>query len=100
MRRRAESFLGSRRERRISSRTFDRGMQRLEKGNQGGSLRWIQILAVCRHISAALQHLPHKLIAGQTNCDGIKGRPALSTDIADRVAIMALLRLENECTLD
>ena len=82
--------------------TWDRcrGMQRLEKSHKGRGLRRIEIFSVGGHVAAALEYLAYKLIASQANSDGIKGRAPLSTDSAERVAIVALLFLKHQCALD
>ena len=75
-------------------------MKRLEKGDQRRGLRGIQVLSVRGHIAAALQNLAHQLIRRQSDGDCIKGRSAFATEFTQRVAVMALLRLENERSLN
>ena len=75
-------------------------MQRLKKSHQGRGLRGIQIFSVGGHVSAALEHLAHQLIASQTNSDGIERRSPLSTGSAERVTIVALLLLKYQSALN
>ena len=74
-------------------------MQSFEEADQRGDFRRRKILPVSRHISAALQHLPHQLIVGQPGRDSIERRTALATHSAEHMAIAALLVLENNLAL-
>src|SRR4051812_27854700 len=40
------------------------------------------------------------MIAGQPDCDCVESRPSLTADFAERGAVMALLRLEDQRSLD
>ena len=75
-------------------------MERFEKCDERCGLRRIQILSIGRHIAPALQHLADELIRRQPDGNRIESRAALASDIADRVAIVALLRLKYERSLD
>ena len=74
-------------------------MQRFEESNKRRGLRRIQILSIGRHISAALQNLAHELVARQSNGHSVESRPTLATDVAKRVAVVALFRLKDKRSL-
>jgi hypothetical protein len=68
--------------------------QRFHKRDECGDFRGTQILAIGRHVPAALDDLPDKLIGRETRGDGIQRRTAQTTFAAKRVTIPALLALE------
>jgi hypothetical protein len=70
-------------------------MQRLKKCDKSCCLRRAQILAVRGHVAATLDDLANQLILSQPHGNGIECRSALSTLIIERVAVVALLHLEN-----
>src|ERR1700722_17908046 len=74
-------------------------MQCLEECDEGSGLRRVQILAVSRHIAAALDNLTNQLILRKPHSNCVERRTALSALIAQRVAVVALLRLENQSAL-
>ena len=74
-------------------------MQSFEEADQRGDFRRGKILPVSRHISAALQHLPHQLVVGQPGRDSIERRTALATHASEHMAIAALLVLEDNLSL-
>src|SRR5215469_11706064 len=65
---------------------------------QCGGLCGIERIAVRRHVSATLQHLPNDLIFGHARCDAVEGGSAQSACPANGVAIAALLVLQHDCT--
>jgi hypothetical protein len=58
-------------------------------------LRRAQVLAVCRHLAAALEHLSDQLIVCLAPCDVIERRATLATLATQRVAVAALLVLKD-----
>src|SRR5262245_26758666 len=70
-----------------------RRMQGLHERHQRGDLRRAEILAIGRHIAAALDHLPDKLVAGQARRHVVERRAALAAAAAQAVAVPALLVL-------
>src|ERR1700742_3449227 len=83
----------------ICGRRFIERMQGLQELDQCRSLGGAEILAVRRHVAAALQHLPNQLILRETRCHKIQGGPTLSAHAGNRVAVAALLRLKDDCAL-
>src|SRR3989442_2261832 len=67
--------------------------QRLHERDECIDFRGAQILAVGRHVAAALQHLTNELIAGLARRDAVQRWPALSPLTAQAVAGPALLVL-------
>ena len=67
--------------------------------DQRGCFRRREILAVGRHVAAALKHLADELILCQACRDVIQCRSALSAHPAERVAVAALLGLEDDRAL-
>src|SRR5580658_2469547 len=80
--------------RRLSGR-----MQGFEKRDQGCGFRWIQAVAIRRHIAAALQDLADQLILGEPRRDRIQRRSTLAALFTERVAVAALLALKHESSL-
>ncbi len=74
-------------------------MQRLEERDQRRHLRGAQVLAVGGHVAAALQHLADQLIARQPRRDVVERRAAQAALAAERVAVAALLALQDERAL-
>jgi hypothetical protein len=75
-------------------------MERLEKGDQRRGLRRIQILSIRGHVAAPLNHLADELIRRQPDRDRVECWSSLATELAERVAVVALLRLKNERSLN
>jgi hypothetical protein len=75
-------------------------MKGLEKCDESSGLRRIQILPIGGHISATLQDLPHELIRCQPDGNRIESRAALAANFANGVAVVALLGLKYERSLD
>ena len=67
--------------------------------HQGGGLCRVERVAVGGHVSAALQDLADDLVFGHARGDGVECRAAHPADAADRVAVAALLVLEDERAL-
>ena len=64
-----------------------------------GGLGRAKIFAVSGHVSPALDHLSDKLVLCELNSNTVQRRPALASLPRKRVAVMALLGLENESAL-
>src|SRR2546426_738447 len=86
--------------RRIPSRRLIQWPQRLHEGDQGGHLGRPQVLAICGHVSAALDHLPDQLVASKTRGYGVKRRTAKPALTAKAVTIPALFILDENCPLE
>src|ERR1700722_11050226 len=74
-------------------------MQSLEEGDERSSFRRAEIFSVCGHVPAALNHLTNQLIGGQADGDCVQRRPAFSALIIERMAVVALLQLEDQRAL-
>src|SRR2546422_9688364 len=74
--------------------------QRFHERDERVDFRGAEILAVGRHVAAALQHLTNELIAGLARRDAVQRWPALSPLTAQAVAGPALLVLHHECALE
>src|ERR1700722_2887514 len=75
------------------------GMQGFQKLNEGCGLGGAQVLAICRHVAAALKNLPNQLVFREAGRDQIKSRATHSADARNRVAVTALLRLKDDSSL-
>src|SRR5580700_7930469 len=84
---------------RITSRTLCCWVQGREKSYECRSLCRTQVVPIGRHIPAALNHLPNELVLCQPYGNAVQGWPSLSTHVAKRVAVAALLDLKHERTL-
>src|SRR5271165_1000402 len=74
-------------------------MERFQERNQRSHFGWIQVLAVRRHVTAALNHLPHKLVMSHPGCDPVERGATLSSGAANRMAVAALFHLEDQRAL-
>src|SRR5262249_61713884 len=70
--------------------------ERFEEGDERGRLRRAQVLSVGRHVPAALDHLADQLILREPHRDAVQRGPALTTRAAQRVAVAALLELQDQ----
>jgi hypothetical protein len=70
-------------------------MQCLEERYERSGFWWTQIFPVRGHVASALDHLSNELVFVETQCNSIELRPTLSALIIQRMAVVALLRLEN-----
>src|SRR5580704_4529693 len=84
---------------RITSRTLCCWVQGREKSYECRGLCRTQVVPIGRHIPAALNHLPNELVLWQPHGNAVQGWPSLSTHVAKRVTVAALLDLEHERTL-
>src|SRR5579863_10054685 len=74
-------------------------VQRFKKCDKRSRLRWIQAVAVCRHIAAALQHLADELVLREAPRDSVERGPTLAAAMIERVAVVALLFLKDRSAL-
>src|SRR5215469_16589993 len=74
-------------------------MQRLQKCDESGCLCRAQVLAICGHVAAALDQLSNHLVVREAHRNGIERRTSLSTFVSERVAVVALLDLEDQRSL-
>src|SRR6266550_9496436 len=87
----------------LSSRVARRGRmlrpQRLHESDEGGHLLRREVLAVGRHVAAALNHLPDQLVRGQARGHAVERRAAQTAFAAETVAVPALLALQHQRAL-
>src|ERR1700751_5921298 len=74
-------------------------MQGFKKCDQRGSLGRSQILSVRWHVAASLDYLTNQLILGKSHGNTVKSRTSLPALVAKRMAVAALLGLEDERAL-
>ena len=74
-------------------------MHRREERDERRDLGRAQVLAVRRHVAAALQDLPDQLVARESRRDVVERRPAQAALAAERVAVAALLALHQQRAL-
>ena len=73
--------------------------EREQEFYERGRLRWVERVAICRHVSASLQNLPDDLILGHVRSNGVERRPAHAACASDRVTVSTLFVLQNERAL-
>src|SRR5215467_663878 len=83
-----------------AGRRLVRGAQRLHEGDEGVHLGRHEVLAVGRHVAAALEHLTHELIGGEPRRHAVEGGTALAAFPAQAVAVAALLVLDHQRALE
>src|SRR6266702_8191476 len=83
----------------ICGRRLIEGMQGFQELHECRGLGGAQVLAIRRHVAAALEDLPDKLILRETRRDKIQSRTTLSANACNRVAVTALLRLKDDSAL-
>ena len=71
-------------------------MQRLEECNQRRGFRWTQVFSVGGHVAAALNHLTNQLVFIEAQGDPVERGAAFSALLTERMAVVALLYLEDE----
>ena len=74
-------------------------MQRLKKCHESSRLGRTKIFAVSRHVSPTLDYLAYQLVFGKLNSNAVQRRAPLASLPFKGVAVMTLLRLENESAL-
>jgi len=83
----------------IPSGKMARRMKCNQESDQRGGFRGAQVFSIGRHIATTLNDLPDELILRKTQRDGVERRPTLAACIAERVAVAALLELEDQRAL-
>src|SRR5216684_1764137 len=71
-------------------------MERLEECHERSGLRRAEVLSIARHVATALDHLADQLVLREPDGDSIERRPALPSRAFERVAVAALLELQDE----
>ncbi len=71
----------------------------MRKRNEGAGFGWAEGVAVGGHVAAALQDLANHLVFCHARGDGVECGTAHAAESAERVAVAALLVLEDECAL-
>src|SRR6266581_6283523 len=79
--------------------SLPRRMQRFQKCDDSGCLRRTQIFSVSRHVAAPLDHLPDELILREPHRNAVQGGAPLAAALSKRMAVAALLDLEDERAL-
>src|SRR4029077_5861024 len=74
-------------------------MQRFEECDECGRLRRTQILPICRHVAAPLDHLADELVLREPDGNVVERRTPLSAEFTEGMAIAALLDLKHESPL-
>src|SRR5713101_2583532 len=74
-------------------------MQGFEKCDERRGLCRIQVLSVCRHVAASLDHLADELVLREPHGDAIQRRASLPAQLPEGMAVAALLDLENKRAL-
>jgi hypothetical protein len=83
----------------VPGRRLPLGMQRFEERYEGGRLSRAQVFGISGHVAATLDDLPNQLVLCKPKGYGVQGRGALAALIVERVAVVALLQLENQGAL-
>src|ERR1700745_675075 len=96
---RGSAFLLGLAERCVARGSLPCWMQRFEECDERGRLRRTQILPICGHVSASLDHLADELVLGQAHGDTIKCWTSLAATLPEGMAVTTLLALENQCPL-
>src|SRR5216683_687132 len=78
---------------RLSSR-----VQCIKERHQGSCLGRTQVLSVGWHVPSTLDHLANQLVFGETQSNTIQRRPALTAFVIERMTVVALFCLKNECS--
>jgi len=74
-------------------------MQRLKECHESRRLGRSKIFAVCWHVSPTLDYLAYQLVLCKLNSNAVQRRTPLTSLPFKGVAVMTLLRLENQSTL-
>src|SRR5437016_1400145 len=74
-------------------------VKRLEERDESGRFRRAKVLPVRRHVAAALDDLPDQLILRQPDGDSVERGAALPAGLVERMAVPALLHLQDERTV-
>src|SRR5258708_27122867 len=96
---RGSAFLLGLAERCVARGSLPRWMQRFEECDERGGLRGTQILPICRHVAASLDHLADELVLRQSHRNAVQSWASLSAILPEGMAVATLLGLENERAL-
>ena len=96
---RGSAFLLGFPERCVARGSLSCRMQCFEKRDECGRLRRTQILPICRHVAASLDHLADELVLRKSHRNAVQSRASLSATLPEGMAVATLLDLENERTL-
>jgi len=83
----------------VAGRRLPLRMQRFEERYERGRLSGAQVFGISGHVAATLDDLSNQLVLCKPEGYGVQGRGALAALIVERVAVMALLQLENQGAL-
>src|SRR5438034_176300 len=83
----------------ISRGSLSRQVQRLEKCDECGRLRWTQVFPIRRHVAASLNHLPDELVLREPHRNAVQGRASFPAGPSKGMAVAALFDLKNESAL-
>jgi hypothetical protein len=83
----------------VPCRFLSRRIERVKECHESSRLGGTKIFAIGWHVSAALDHLPNQLILCELNGDAVQSRTTLTSLPLQGVAVVTLLRLENESAL-
>src|SRR5439155_10068140 len=83
----------------IARRSLSRRVQRLEKCDECGRLRWTQVFPIRRHVAASLNHLPDELVLREPHRNAVQGRASFPAGPSKGMAVAALFDLKNESAL-
>src|SRR6266852_2722209 len=74
-------------------------VQCFQECHQRGCFRRTEVFPVGRHISPALDHLTNKLIFCKAESNRVQRRPAMASFVIQRMTVVTLFGLKNECTM-
>src|SRR5579862_9096627 len=83
----------------VACRVLCGGVQSLKKCHERRGLCRAQIVPVCGHVAASLNHLANELVLRKARGDAIESRSSFSARVTKRVAVAALLHLKYQSTL-
>src|SRR5438105_1516168 len=83
----------------IARRSLSRRVQRLEKCDECGRLRWTQVFSIRRHVAASLNHLPDELVLREPHRNAVQGGASFPAGPSKGMAVAALFDLKNESAL-
>ena len=85
---------------RVARRRFVRRAKSSHKRDYRTYFCRAEILAIGRHVAATLDHLTDELVGGEAYSHTVQRRPSLPAQAPKRMAVAALLVLENQRPLE
>src|SRR5258705_1105809 len=82
----------------VTRRRLTRWVQRLKKRHQCSRFRRAQVFSIGGHVPATLNYLANELVFGEVQGHTVQRRPALASSVIQRMTVVTLLSLKNECT--